>query len=97
MADYRVKVNKEGRILAGTMKKEDVWNHNSDVTEEALAAARDHLLIMSKNEGKDIAYAWQYDNGNTVILKLEVKKIDEIKQEEDVSDNAEENTEEKEE
>ena len=36
MAEYHVKVNKNGDILAGTQTKTGAWNHNSVVTEEAL-------------------------------------------------------------
>ena len=80
MAEYRVKMDKKtGRINAGTMTKDEKWNHKSDVTNEVLEAARDHLLFMTDKEKKDICMGWEYQNGKTLILKLELKDSNEVK------------------
>ena len=81
MAEYHVRTNKDGTISAGTLKKEGGWNHSSIVTEEVLEAARDHLLTVSLKKNKDICYAWKYENGKTLFLKLEEKDSDQIKEE----------------
>ena len=80
MADYHVKVNKDGAILAGTITKTGAWNHNSEVTEEALIAVRDHFIALSVKENKDVGYAWQYPNGKTLILKLEEQDTEKVEE-----------------
>ena len=72
MATYHVQFNREeGNILAGTQTKTGKWQNSSVVTEEAMAAVRDHLLYLSAKEKQDIQYAWNYNNGKTLVLKLE--------------------------
>ena len=80
MAEYHVRTNSEGQIFAGTQTKTGKWQNSSDVTQEALAAVRDHLLIMTQKEDKAIAFAWQYPNGKTLLLKLEEDDSKEIKE-----------------
>ena len=80
MAEYHVKVNNEGNIIAGTMTKTGKFTNSSIVTSEALEAARDHLLYMTVKENTPIAYSWNYPNGKTLIMKLEEKETEEIKE-----------------
>ena len=76
-----------GRIYAGTInKKGDRWVNKSDVTEEALAAVRDHLL-MAKNlkENKDavaIGYQWETSNNKVITLQVIIQDKDETKKNE---------------
>jgi len=68
MAEYHVKVRKDGRIFAGPS---DLKKHASDVTDEAVVAMRDHLLIETEKKKELIGYRWDYNNGKTLILKIE--------------------------
>ena len=68
MADYHVKVRKDGTIVAGPS---DLKKHASDVTDETIVAVRDHLLIAAEKNKELIGYRWDYNNGKTLILKLE--------------------------
>ena len=77
---YHVGLNEYGNIIAGTKTKTGKWQNTSIVTEEVLAAARDHLLRMIAKEEKDISYGWQYPNGKTILLKLEEKNTSDIKE-----------------
>ena len=81
MATYHVRTNKEGEIIAGTLSKTEKWTNSTVVTEEALAAVRDHLITMSQKESKAMAYAWEYTNGKTLLLKLEELDTDTVKNE----------------
>ena len=80
MAEYHVRLNKEGNIIAGVTNKAGKMTNSTVVTEEALAAVRDHLLIVTHNEDKNIGYAWSYPNGKTIIMKLEEKDSEVIKE-----------------
>lgn len=80
MANYRVKVNEDGMILAGSTTKTGKFANSSVVTDEALSAVRDHLLIVTQKEQKPMAYAWNYPNGKTIILKLEERDTEELKE-----------------
>ena len=87
MAEYHVGFNSEnGSILGGTKTKTGKWQNKSEVTEEAMAAVRDHLLYLTARENKAISYGWQYPNGKTILLKLEEQDSENIKNE-DGSDN----------
>lgn len=64
-----------GRIYAGTInKKGDKWTNKTDVTEEALAAVRDHLvMIWEAQEEKDatsFGYQWTKKDGTAVTLQV---------------------------
>lgn len=82
---YHVGCNPETNIIfAGTVnKKGDKWVNKSEVTEEVLAAARDHLLtIANKEQVKDLGYHWDAEDGSMVILKvikLDKEEADEFK------------------
>ena len=83
MAEYHVKINNEGGIIAGTVSKAGKFTNSSVVTDEALAAVRDHLLMVIQKEGKSMAYCWNYPNGKSIILKLEEQDTEEIKEQEE--------------
>ena len=83
MAKYDVRLSKDG-IEAGMLNKNGQWHSGSDVTEKAFAVVRDHLIRLSKQEGTDVCYAWNYSNGKTLMLKLEQKDTEEVKKDEDV-------------
>lgn len=82
---YHVGCNPESNIIyAGTVnKKGDKWTNKSEVTEEVLAAARDHLLAIAiKENTKELGYHWDNENGTMVILKvvlMEKEEADEFK------------------
>ena len=82
MANFHLKVDQDGVVYAGSVDKNGRMNNKSIVTEEALAAARDHLILLSQKENKILAYRWDYPNGKTIILKIEEKDTSEIKEEE---------------
>jgi len=83
MAEYHVRVKDNGEILTGTLNKNGKFTNSSVVTEEVLAAARDHLLIATQRENQPVAYAWTYPNGKTLIMKLEEQDTESIKEEEE--------------
>ena len=82
MAEYHVGFNREnGSILGGTKTKTGKWQNSSEVTEEAMAAVRDHLLYKTVVENKAVHYGWQYPNGKTILLKLEEIDTEDLKDE----------------
>ena len=82
MANFHLKVTEDGAIYAGSIDKKGRMNNKSEVTEEALAVARDHLIIMSRKENKMLAYRWDYPTGKTILLKIEEMDTKDIKEEE---------------
>lgn len=78
MAEYHVKVSADGEIKAGLLTKTGKLSNATVVTQEALAAARDHLLILSRKENKSIAYCWNYPNNKTIVMKLEEIDTDKV-------------------
>jgi len=73
---YHVQCNPDsGVIHAGTInKKGDKWVNKSDVTNEVLEAARDHLLfIAQKNNLQDGAgYLWHRSDGSVLKLTAQI-------------------------
>lgn len=80
---YHIKFDKEQKeILAGTMNKKCTRFINSSVaTGEALEAVRDHFVSLSLARGEDVAFAWQYENGKTLVMKFEVVDSEKVKEE----------------
>lgn len=80
---YHIKFDEEAKeILAGTMNKKCTKFINcSAVTDEALKAVRDHFIYLSNTRKEDVAFAWQYPNGKTLVMKFEVVDSDKIKEE----------------
>ena len=75
MAQYHVGYNPAaGKIFAGTInKKGDKWVNNSDVTDEALVAVRDHFMAVKaaqEDNPEAVGYQWQLSDGHTITLKL---------------------------
>ena len=66
-----------GNIYAGTINKSGTkWLKKNDVTEEALAAVRDHfmnILADSSSTTNTIGYQWTRIDGSEVTLQLTVK------------------------
>ena len=79
MAKYDIRLSKDG-IEAGMLNKNGQWHSGSDITEKAFEVVRDHLLRLSAQEKQDICYAWKYNNGKTLLLKLEEKDTEEKEQ-----------------
>jgi len=81
MAEYHVKVNNEGEIIAGPVSKTGKFTNSSVVTQQALEAVREHLLMMIQKNNSDIAVGWKYPKENILLyLKLEQKPLDEVKE-----------------
>lgn len=83
MPDYHVSAGVFGRVYAGTlMPKKDgkphMWRNKSDVTEEAIAAVRDHMVgdCLNEKEGKlQGGYEWTRKDGKKVLLMVKVVDV----------------------
>ena len=76
MAEYHVSCSEiTGTIYAGTVKKNGKeWLNKSDVTEEAIAAVRDHLTNKAFMEKSDFyGYEWTRKDGKKVTLSVSIK------------------------
>lgn len=82
MAEYHVGCNLFGdRIYAGTLepKNKNLWRNKSDVTEEAIEAVRDHM-VMELLGGFDCSkvsssgWAWALKDGRTVELRVTIRE-----------------------
>lgn len=75
MAEYHVGCGMFG-IYAGTLmpnKKE--WRNKSEVTDEAIRAVRDYLMMEFVKDGKTKGgYEWKTKDGRTVELIIDVKE-----------------------
>ena len=85
MAQYDVRLSKDG-IEAGMLNKNGQWHSGSDVTEKAFEVVRDHLLRLTAQQQHDVAYAWNYTNGKTLLLKLEEKDTEQLENKQDVQE-----------
>lgn len=80
MAEYHVSAGVFGRVYAGTlMPKKDgkpqMWRAKSDVTEEAIAAVRDHMVgdCLNEKDGKmQGGYEWTRKDGKRVLLLVKI-------------------------
>ena len=65
-----------GTIYAGTINKKGTkWLKQTDVTQEALAAVRDHFMNVYSNQKEPIGtvgYQWTTKSGKTVTLQLNI-------------------------
>lgn len=83
MPDYHVSAGVFGRVYAGTlMPKKDgkpqMWRNKSDVTEEAIAAVRDHMVgdCLNEKEGKlQGGYEWTRKDGKKVLLLVKIVDV----------------------
>jgi hypothetical protein len=76
MAEYHVGCSGiTGTIYAGTVKKNGKeWLNKSDVTEEAIAAVRDHITNKASMEKSDFyGYEWTRKDGKKVVLSVSIK------------------------
>ena len=80
MADYHVRNMDNGRIYAGIFnKKGNKFSAFSDVTDETLASARNHLLDIAKKDGKEVDEVgcyWPLTDGRLLCLTLKVVEKD---------------------
>ena len=67
MAEYHVKCGADG-IYAGTMKKNGEWKNSSNVTDEAIAAVRDWMLMNKPAENDQFGYGWEKVAGGAIVL-----------------------------
>ena len=70
---YHVGCSPENNVIyAGTTnKKLDKWVNKTEVTEEALAAVRDHLFAIARKENvKELGYHWDAEDGSMIVLKV---------------------------
>lgn len=80
MAEYHVSAGVFGRVYAGTlMPKKDgkpqMWRAKSDVTEEAIAAVRDHMVgdCLNEKDGKmQGGYEWTRKDGKRALLMVKI-------------------------
>jgi hypothetical protein len=63
-----------GTIYAGTLMRNGiVWKDRSDVTDEAIAAVRDHLMEKAKAGGLETyGYSWKLKDGGKVQLLVKI-------------------------
>ena len=83
MAQYHVGCSPiTATIYAGTInKKGDSWVNKNDVTEEALASVRDHLVIKAMEAKQSLfGYAWTKKDGTEITLSVQIDKPKEKKE-----------------
>ena len=75
MAEYHVGCGTFG-IYAGTlMPNKTLWRNKSEVTDEAICAVRDYLMMEFVKDGKtEGGYEWKTKDGRTVELIINVKE-----------------------
>ena len=65
-----------GVIYAGTINKKGTkWLKQTDVTQEALTAVRDHFMNIYYNQKEQagiVGYRWKTKSGKTVTLQLNI-------------------------
>lgn len=79
MAEYHVGCGAFG-IYAGTLepKNKSLWRNKSDVTEEAIGAVRDHMVMellggFSCSKAISSGYEWKLKDGRYVELRVTIK------------------------
>ena len=61
-----------GIVYAGTVNEKGEWSNLTEVTAEAAVAIREHLLYQSHKNKHDMAFSWNYEENNKILmLKLE--------------------------
>lgn len=80
MAEYHVGCGAFG-IYAGTLepKNKTLWRNKSDVTEEAIEAVRDHMVLellggFDCPKASLSGWEWKLKNGRTVELRVTIKE-----------------------
>lgn len=77
MATYHVSTGAlSGEIFAGTLSKDGKrWQSRTIVTEEAVLAVRDHLLVNAvKKSCNHVNYEWVLDDNTVITLDLIIRK-----------------------
>ena len=73
MAEYHVGCGIAG-IYAGTLKSNGVeWRNKTCVTDEALTAVTDYLMLQREDGENRFGYEWTLKNGGKVKLFIEVE------------------------
>lgn len=76
MATYHVGAGAiSGEIYAGTLSKDGSrWQNRTIVTDEAVAAVRDHFLSEAMSAGQDFfGYEWTRKDGKKISLRLIIR------------------------
>ena len=74
MAEYHVGCGLAG-IYAGTLKKSGIeWQNKTLVTDEAVDAVRDYLMLQLKQGEHCTGFEWKTKDGRSIKLMLSVKK-----------------------
>lgn len=76
MANYHVGCGAFG-IYAGRLNKDkSMWidGARAEVTDEAICAVRDYLLMQIENGEKTFGYEWTMKDGKTVQLAVKIKE-----------------------
>lgn len=83
MAEYHVGCGAFG-IYAGTLepKNKSMWRNKSDVTEEAIEAVRDHMVMkllggFDCSKASSSGWAWKLKDGRIVELRVTIKEDEE--------------------
>lgn len=83
MAEYHVGCGAFG-IYAGTLepKNKSMWRNKSDVTEEAIEAVRDHMVMellggFSCSKASSSGWVWALKDGRVVELRVMIKEDEE--------------------
>lgn len=84
MAEYHVGCGFCG-IYAGTLepKNKNLWRNKSDVTDEAIAAVRDHMVweLLGGYDSPDAfsgGWQWKLKDGRTVELRVTIKEENDV-------------------
>lgn len=79
MTEYHVGCGAFG-IYAGTLeqKNKSLWRNKSDVTEEAIGAVRDHMVMellggFSCSKATSSSWEWKLKDGRYVELRVTIK------------------------
>lgn len=83
MAEYHVGCGVFG-IYAGTLepKNKNLWKDNSDVTEEAITAVRNYMVLdllggFNCSKAKPSGWEWALKDGRVIELRVTIKDEDE--------------------
>ena len=99
MADYHVGCGAFG-IYAGTLepKNKNLWRNKTDVTDEAIGAVRDWLVLdclggFDCTKGKYGGYQWKLKDGRIVKLSVAIEEVENKEAEVEVKEAEKENKE----
>ena len=89
---YAVKCDpKTGIIYVGVLSKDKTKITRAQaMSGDVLAAARDHLLVMSQKQEENTAYCWPLENGNAIMLQVKEVEHEAVKEDPEEEAPAEE-------